>query len=326
MGAADAVKAAATGDRQVQIRRRRALQVINLLALVVAGAEVGTTYRYHRTLAQTGGVGLFSNAIDDLARDLQQPGVPQAVALDWGFRRNLQLLSGNRLNPREWFTYSSPPLPEFNDYLENLIKEPSTLYLFHTPEWSAYPGHWEVFERTAFRHRLTPVLWKRYSQRNGTPVYEIYQLEAAPTLAALPAGAHPVDVRLDDGLALLGYDQPLTGVRAGETLKATAYWQAATPPARSYKVFATLQDANGQQWAAHDSIPVDWGYPTDRWKAGEIVTDRLWLPTKADAPAGTYQLFVGMYDPETGQRLPLRRDGERLKGDTVELMQVQVSR
>jgi hypothetical protein len=277
-------------------------------------------------LTQTGGTGYFSDAIDTLAHDLDQPGTPPVVALDWGFRRNLQILTENRVAPREWFTYSSPPLPEFQNYADQLMEQPTALYLFHTPDLTAFPGHWEVFERAAYRHRLTPVIWRTYEQRDGTAVYLVYRLEPALQLTALPLTARPLNVRLGDGIALLGYDPPTRPAVAGNQLQITLYWQTSVALMQSYKVFAALLDSRGEPRAQHDSIPVDWGYPTTRWQPGEVVADRVWLPIKPDAPAGSYHLFIGMYDPETGQRLPLWSDGQQLKGDTLDLLEVPLQR
>jgi 4-amino-4-deoxy-L-arabinose transferase-like glycosyltransferase len=304
---------------------RRQVWVVSfgLLALVFAGGEVLTTYRYHSTLAQSRGSGHFSDAIYELAQDLEQPGTPRVVALDWGFLRNLQLLSENRINVVERFTYASPPGEEFAAYLEDLMRKPDDLYLFHSLKYTAFLGHWEAFDRAAYRHGLTPVPVKIYRQRDGQPVYLLYRLEPSPALQALPPGAQKLEVHFGNAISLLGYDALTTTVQPGDLLQATVYWQAKEPQARSYKVFGHLLDEKGQQWAIHDSVPRDWSHPTTQWQAGEIVADRLWLPIKPDTPPGTYHLFLGMYDETTGQRLPITR-GDEPQGDTLELMTVQV--
>jgi hypothetical protein len=319
IGSADILGRSAPG------RRTAYLGLVGALLLAIVGAAGWTTYHYHRTLAATGGIGVSSDAIYDLAHDLQAPGAPLAYAMDWGFWRNLELLTEDRVHPQEYFTYSSPPEPVYKDYLDYLMQQPAGLFLFHTSDFTVFPGHWEMFDRAAYRHHLTPVLWKTYRQRDGRPVYQVYTLAPAATLTAMPARAQAVNVRLAEDLSLLGYDASKLRVQPGQTAEATLYWQATSRLLRSYKTFAHLIDANGKVWALHDSIPVDWSYPTNTWQPGEVVADRLWLTLPPDIPPGTYALFVGMYDPETGQRLPLRRDGERLQGDTMELAQVTVN-
>jgi 4-amino-4-deoxy-L-arabinose transferase-like glycosyltransferase len=305
--------------------RRLGLAVVVAAALCVLGAEVWTTYGFHQALARTGGEGPYSDAIYALANDLEQPGTPPALLFDWGFLRNLQIITANRAQVSASFTYASPPLPVFENLMEEVMARPDDLYVFNVPQYTAFPGHWELFERVAYRHRLTPVLWKTYSQRDGKPVYLAYRLEPTSPLTRLPATARPLnDVRLGDSIMLLGYDPPAGTARPGHQLQLTLYWQASATQMRSYKVFAALLDDQGQSWAQHDAVPVDWGYPTTQWQPGEVVADRIWLPVKPDAKPGSYHVFIGMYDQETGERIPLWSEGQRLKGDTLNLLEVSM--
>jgi hypothetical protein len=50
-------------------------------------------------------------------------------------------------------------------------------------------------------------------------------------------------------------------------------------------------------------MPQEGRYPTSRWAEGEVVSDPIIL-TLADVPLGRYRLAVGIYDPETVDRLP----------------------
>ena len=54
--------------------------------------------------------------------------------------------------------------------------------------------------------------------------------------------------------------------------------------------------------AQQDGIPLFGTRPTSSWQPGEQLIDRYELTIAADAPAQTAQLFVGMYDPVTGER------------------------
>jgi hypothetical protein len=56
--------------------------------------------------------------------------------------------------------------------------------------------------------------------------------------------------------------------------------------------------------AQHDEMPVRSLYPTTCWAKGQIVEYRQRLPVNADAKAGDYPIFVGLYDPLTNQRPP----------------------
>jgi len=59
--------------------------------------------------------------------------------------------------------------------------------------------------------------------------------------------------------------------------------------------------------------------PTDVWAAGDTYLDRHIIRLPVDAPAGEYQLEVGLYDGQTGERAPvLGVDGAAL-GDRLVL-------
>jgi hypothetical protein len=100
----------------------------------------------------------------------------------------------------------------------------------------------------------------------------------------------------------------------------TLYWSAHRKPEASYKVFVHLVDSNGQLRAQQDALPKNNTLPTDRWFEGEYVTDDYILNLPADLPSGEYRMLVGMYDPETGVRVPLADpNGLPLTGDAATL-------
>ena len=92
--------------------------------------------------------------------------------------------------------------------------------------------------------------------------------------------------------------------RPGEDVRVTLYWLGSRHPDKDYKVFVHLRDLADQQMISqHDSDPVYGFTPMTRWEPGELMADEHLLPLSADTPPGTYQLWVGMYDPATGERL-----------------------
>lgn len=136
-----------------------------------------------------------------------------------------------------------------------------------------------------------------------------------PRAAAATAGAisHPVDYALDQGIHLVGYDLPVTNFHAGESVPITLYWRADGVIGRNYTVFVHLLGTQfnpahippNPLWGQVDSIPVGGDYPTTAWRPNETVADAYRVPIETSAPAGEYQIEVGMYDPATGQRLAL---------------------
>jgi len=94
-----------------------------------------------------------------------------------------------------------------------------------------------------------------------------------------------------------------SSVRSGEVMTVRLIWKAARETDQSYKVFVHVLDAQGNYASGHDSEPANWSRPTTSWVAGEFVTDDHVL--NAPAVAGAYEVRVGLYETETGQRLPL---------------------
>lgn len=129
---------------------------------------------------------------------------------------------------------------------------------------------------------------------------------------------HPMEVDLNGKVNLLGYDLVEMEVEPGGTLHLTLYWQAEKEIDTSYKVFTHLLDGGGQLWGQKDSLPCSGEAPTTGWFPGEIVVDEYGMLIEPDAPPGEYVIEVGMYDPETGERLPVFNEkGERLPDDRV---------
>jgi hypothetical protein len=91
-------------------------------------------------------------------------------------------------------------------------------------------------------------------------------------------------------------------------LTLTLHWQALQVLPADYKVFVHLVDAQGAAVTQDDAFPREGRYPTWAWQPGDIVPDahRLELPPAPDLPQGPYRLLVGMYHPDTGERLPVR--------------------
>jgi hypothetical protein len=71
----------------------------------------------------------------------------------------------------------------------------------------------------------------------------------------------------------------------------------------NYTTFVHLRDAAGQVVAQKDQPPLSGAYPTSLWDSGEIIADEIIILVPAELSAGKYQLVIGWYDVQTGQRL-----------------------
>lgn len=140
----------------------------------------------------------------------------------------------------------------------------------------------------------------------------------------VPEIQYPVQAKLGQNIQFLGYDLSSDEVTAGGPFQLTLYWQALRQIPLSYTVFTHLLDAEERIWGQMDSIPQRGEAPTTSWLAGEVITDQYEIVVAPDAHRGTYLLEIGMYDAETGKRLPIARHRQRLEGDRLLLGEVEV--
>lgn len=135
-----------------------------------------------------------------------------------------------------------------------------------------------------------------------------------------PQVEYAVGADLNNVAQLIGYDLPQTTVRAGEAFPITLYWRALEQTTTSYATFIHVLGPDGSIRGQWDSIPGAGTLPTTGWVKGEVITDRYMIPMGPDAPPWEYTIVVGMYDPQTGQRLPVVGDAPR---DAVALRNVK---
>ncbi|MFC2030213.1 ArnT family glycosyltransferase [Chloroflexota bacterium] len=129
----------------------------------------------------------------------------------------------------------------------------------------------------------------------------------------------PADYQLGRDLSLVGYD---LSAAPGEV---TLYWLALAPVSTDYTVFVHLLDEAGNVVAQADSQPQIGAYPTSFWSVNEVVPDRHAMPAGSvkNLASGTYTLHAGLYDLQSGVRLPVLSGGAD-QGDLVVLGPITV--
>jgi len=135
----------------------------------------------------------------------------------------------------------------------------------------------------------------------GAQALRALKVKAPARTFMRPTPEHASDARFEGVAALAGYDLR----REGNKLTVTLMWQATDSPPLSYAVFIHLADDAGRVWAQSDSVPVNWTRPTTGWVPGEYVADTHALTLPGDLPPGEYRLWIGLYDPQTGNRVPV---------------------
>ena len=140
----------------------------------------------------------------------------------------------------------------------------------------------------------------------GRLVVGTIQVKDRPHVYTPPAAITPVDVPFGNVARLVGYTLTPSAPHPGETLTLTLYWQAEAEVDIRYTVFVHLVNAQGDVAAQHDSPPANGSLPTDLWVSGEIIADSHPVSLPADLSPGMYTLRVGLYNPMTGERVPIR--------------------
>jgi hypothetical protein len=141
-------------------------------------------------------------------------------------------------------------------------------------------------------------------------------IQRRPATFVAPTVPQPLanPVQFGTHARLLGYDQ----VEEGKTLTLHLYWhvlQTLLPP---HDIFVHLDDASGVTLTQADGPPrtASQRAPTGTWLPGEylVTVHQLRLSQKATATT----LHVGLYQPETGLRLPASINGQPT-GDAAEI-------
>ena len=130
--------------------------------------------------------------------------------------------------------------------------------------------------------------------------------------------------------------------RAGDLAQVEAAWLDPTAPVAGGPLRVTLTlrtrvaspvpywssiqllDAQQHPVAQHDGPLGGWQRGSDRWEAGEQITDLHEMTLPPDLPPGSYTLAAAVYNPQSGWRVPVRGPGAM--GDMLRLGEVRVAR
>jgi len=115
-------------------------------------------------------------------------------------------------------------------------------------------------------------------------------------------------------IALKGYGM-MEQVKPGDVLAVNLHWKAIATLPLDYHLFVHLIDQEGTLWAQKDSFK-----PTSGWQPGEEVDDKQAILLPRDIPPGQYQIVVGFYLLESGQRLVLTDGQDSLGLGSIEVV------
>jgi hypothetical protein len=175
---------------------------------------------------------------------------------------------------------------------------------------------WFVVDSDRLFHRYTPLFTQQvFAQmdivhnQGNVPVFQSHAYPR-PMPAQPPA---TLEASFGDVLALGGYALDFTAVAPDGTVLLTLYWQPRTAQIpRPFKVFVQLRNAANENVAQADHFILE-GMLSQSTLAelieqGEWLRDGTTLSVPAGLAPGEYRLLVGLYDPDTFERVPVIAD------------------
>ena len=320
---------------EVDLKTRHAIPAITLL-FVLAGAALAQIVavvpgRRLRALAATGlSAYLLLLLIGPAVANVQERQIlPWPVIVRPWVDANLE--PGTILIYHEserWFNpfWSGIPHRQWFDWLEteDVLERPLQEWIeTHKITWLALP----VTERDrlqgsdegrAFLAQLLPLRdFTGPPRRSGIEVglYRLWRMQQES------------DVRFGDHIRLVGYDlhdpEPLPGTE----LALTFYWNAPTRPTVNYSLFLHLVATDGTSpFAQVDGNPAAPERLTQIWDRADetLISPRFTLTLPPDLAPGDYRVLLGLYNFETGARLPLQDAQGAPQGDAWEVTRLRI--
>lgn len=153
-----------------------------------------------------------------------------------------------------------------------------------------------------------------------------YRMPPSPSAGELQA-MQPVNANIGDTAQVLGYTLSSTTARPGDTVEVRLYIQPLSRTDVPYTVFLHLEAPGAAPIAQRDSYPGLGNYATTVWDVGRTFVDVYQLKLPADAPLVTAQLVYGLYNGDSGVRLPVTgADAGPAEDSWVQLGTLQVER
>jgi len=151
------------------------------------------------------------------------------------------------------------------------------------------------------------------------------------TTLLLKAVSLPLEPFFGPSIQLRGHEVDASAVgrdQQGSTLLLHLRWSATDPITTDYTLFIHVLNGAGERVAQGDVPPAGRGSPTGSWQVGQEHAYTHTIPLPPDLPPGDYRIALGLYDPRTLERLPVRGapptpDGEGV-GPNALLLQVNV--
>ncbi len=111
----------------------------------------------------------------------------------------------------------------------------------------------------------------------------------------------------DDGLRLQGYDLWM----AADSSTLRLFWETEDEVSVAWITYIHMHDVGGERIAQFDGPALAGMVPTSKWHDNALYIDRRQLDFPGETEPGEYQLRIGLYNRESGERLPFHPEDSR---------------
>lgn len=154
--------------------------------------------------------------------------------------------------------------------------------------------------------------------------------DALTTLIPHFAPQTPAQIAFGDALEFSGHTLSSDALKPGDTLRVEYFWKGLRRMEEDYTIFAhvirkgTLFTSErafklkrkfgiAPGMFQHDHRPLDGTYPTTAWQPHERVRDLYAAPIPSDMRPGAYDIWIGVWNPLTKERLKTADGAERIR-------------
>ena len=178
---------------------------------------------------------------------------------------------------------------------------------------SLWPVGAIVADRFAVRvdaDAAAPVLARVFARVDGgQPGIEVATVTIVPHEP--PPAPDAPQAMLGDHIALAAAEIVPSQASPGQTVRLNVRWYVPRGrPQQDYTTLIHLGQPDRPPLSTGDSPPLGGDYPTRAWRNGEVIDDDYRLVVPAGLAPGRYPVWIGMYDPAGGARLPVTVEGE----------------
>jgi 4-amino-4-deoxy-L-arabinose transferase-like glycosyltransferase len=173
---------------------------------------------------------------------------------------------------------------------------------------------------------VAPVLGRVFARvEPGEPGIEVATVKIVPD--RFRSTPDVLQAELGDNIALANVRIVPEQVQPGRRVRLSVRWYVPLGrPDQDYTTLVHLGQPDLTPLATGDSPPLRGDYPTRVWSNGETIDDSYTLIVPDDLMPGRYPVWIGMYNPATGERLPLKVGGIRQANDVYLAGWVEVVR